>query len=330
MPDVHAGHGATVGSVVATRGAIVPACVGVDIGCGMMAVKTPFMASQLPDSLKTLRDEIQWNVPVGFMAHASPRKEAEEWTGFAGFKDIPSELHDKGGKALKQLGTLGGGNHFIELCLDTEQCVWVMLHSGSRNIGKEIAEVYINKAKDLMKWYMIDLADPDLAYLIEESQEFRDYWRDLQWAQSYAMKNREIMMHGVMKAIAKVLLGDWKEPITRLQEVNCHHNYAEREHHFGSNVIVTRKGAVRARHGDMGTWGSFLAPWGLDRTSSADWGMTTHSIRALMAPVDECRAAKRKEPLRLRISQNKPLVWNAGRIAVCSTKSPEPIKISIR
>lgn len=252
MPDVHLGMGATVGSVVATRGAVIPAAVGVDIGCGMMAVKTEFTASDLPDSLKDLRSEIEWAVPVGFNQHKTPTDDAESWTGFAGFTDIPTELHEKGGKALCQLGTLGGGNHFIEVCVDTEQSVWVMLHSGSRNIGKEIAEVYIKKAKDLMTWYMIDLADPNLAYLIEESREFHDYWRDLQWAQSYAMKNREIMMRRVLQAFAKILSGDWQRPIARLEEVNCHHNYAEREHHFGSNVIVTRKGAVRARTSDMG------------------------------------------------------------------------------
>ncbi len=252
MPDVHLGKGATVGSVVATKGAVIPACVGVDIGCGMMAVKTRFTAAELPDSLKPLRTEIEWSVPVGFNSHKVPTTLAEEWAGFIGFKDIPSKLHDRGLKALCQLGTLGGGNHFIEICIDTNQSVWVMLHSGSRNIGKEIAEVYIDKAKDLMKWYMIDLADPDLAYLVEESQEFRDYWRDLQWAQAYAMKNREIMMIRVLKAMAKVLLGDWQQPIERVEEVNCHHNYADREHHFGHNVIVTRKGAVRARVGDMG------------------------------------------------------------------------------
>jgi tRNA-splicing ligase RtcB (3'-phosphate/5'-hydroxy nucleic acid ligase) len=252
MPDVHLGKGATVGSVVATKGAVIPACVGVDIGCGMMAVQTPFTASQLPDSLKGLRSEIETNVPVGPNAHKSPTKMAEHWAGFADFKAIPSQLHAKAGRAMNQLGTLGGGNHFIEVCIDTDQRVWVMLHSGSRNIGKEIAEVYIHKAKDLMKWYTIDLADPDLAYLIEGSREFQDYWRDLQWAQSYAMKNREIMMAQVMKAVGKVMLGDGKAPVERKMEVNCHHNYADREHHFGANVIVTRKGALRARVGDMG------------------------------------------------------------------------------
>lgn len=252
MPDVHLGKGATVGSVVATRGAVIPACVGVDIGCGMMAVQTPFTAADLPDSLAALRTDIEAGVPVGFNQHSSPTTEAEAWAGFAGFSEIPSQLHDKGGKALRQLGTLGGGNHFIELCLDERQQVWVMLHSGSRNIGKEIAEVYIEKAKDLMKWYMIDLADPDLAYLVEESQEFRDYWRDLQWAQAYAMKNREIMMTQVLRCVGAALRGERDQPVERLTEVNCHHNYADREHHFGSNVIVTRKGAVRARAGDMG------------------------------------------------------------------------------
>lgn len=252
MPDVHLGKGATVGSVVATKNAVIPACVGVDIGCGMMAVKTAFRASDLPDSLKALRDGIQQSIPVGPNQHQSPVKAAEEWSGLSGFKALPTELQYRDCKAVRQLGTLGGGNHFIEVCLDTEQSVWIMLHSGSRNIGKEIAEVYIRKAKDLMKWYMIDLADPDLAYLIEDSAEFREYWRDLQWAQRYAMKNREIIMSLVLRTFAKTIMGDVTLPINRVQEVNCHHNYADREHHFGANVIVTRKGAVRARIGDMG------------------------------------------------------------------------------
>jgi tRNA-splicing ligase RtcB len=194
MPDVHLGKGATVGSVVATKGAVIPACVGVDIGCGMMAVQTPFTASQLPDSFKGLRSEIERNVPVGMNAHKRPTIMAQNWAGLVGFKTLPSELQPKAAKAMTQLGTLGGGNHFIEACLDTDQHLWIMLHSGSRNIGKEIADVYIHKAKDVMKWYTLDLADPDLAYLIEGSQEFQDYWRDLQWAQSYALKNTSAPM----------------------------------------------------------------------------------------------------------------------------------------
>jgi tRNA-splicing ligase RtcB len=252
MPDVHFGMGATVGSVVATKSAVIPAAVGVDIGCGMMAAKLPFTASQLPDSLKGLRSEIEWSVPVGFNWHNTPCQEAEEWTGFAGFKDIPEQLHSQGSKALKQLGTLGGGNHFVEVCLDTEQSVWVMLHSGSRGIGNEIAKAHIGVAKGLFGEALQNLADPDLAYLAEGTAEFDAYWRDLQWAQAYAMKNREIMMIRTLRSVAKVLLGDWRAPITPTFQVNCHHNYAERETHFGETVIVTRKGAVRATTEDYG------------------------------------------------------------------------------
>lgn len=252
MPDVHLGHGATVGSVVATTGAVIPAAVGVDIGCGMMAAQLPFKATDLPDSLKTLRDEIEWSVPVGFNAHKTPVDEAVEWRGWFLFDQRPEKLQGLAGKATSQLGTLGGGNHFIEVCLDKSQQVWVMLHSGSRNIGKEIAEVHIEQAKELMRQYLIKLEDPALAYLAEGTPQFDAYWRDLQWAQAYAMKNREIMMQRVLRAVAKVLLKDWRIPIDPIMQVNCHHNYAEREHHFDHNVIVTRKGAVRARVGDMG------------------------------------------------------------------------------
>lgn len=252
MPDVHFGMGATVGSVVATKEAVIPAAVGVDIGCGMMAVQLPFTASQLPDSLKALRSEIELSVPVGFNWHNKPVQEAEEWAGFAGFKDIPAQLHGQGSKSLKQLGTLGGGNHFVEVCLDTNQQVWVMLHSGSRGIGNEIAKVHISIARGLFGEALKNLADPDLAYLAEGTAEFDAYWRDLQWAQSYAMKNRDIMMQRTLRAVAKVMLNDWQTPIIPLMQVNCHHNYAERETHFGAEVIVTRKGAVRATEHDYG------------------------------------------------------------------------------
>jgi tRNA-splicing ligase RtcB len=256
MPDVHLGKGATVGSVVATARAVVPAAVGVDIGCGMMAAQLPFKADRLPDSLKTLRDEIEWSVPVGFSQHKTPRPESDDWAGWASFDLLPEKLLALNAKAACQIGTLGGGNHFIEVCLDTDQNVWIMLHSGSRNIGKELAEYHIKEAKGLMRKYLIDLPDPDLAYLVEGTNEFESYWHDLQWAQSYAMKNREVMMAAVLKAVAKVVYGDWKkwrdQEMETLTVVNCHHNYAEREHHFGQDVIVTRKGAVRARVGDMG------------------------------------------------------------------------------
>lgn len=246
MPDVHLGKGATVGSVVATRGAIIPAAVGVDIGCGMMAAKTPLTSHDLPDSLKQLRIRIEHLIPVGMNQHDEPLE--HNWKRFEDFTMLPEKVQERFNKAQCQIGTLGGGNHFIEVCLDTDDNVWLMLHSGSRNIGKELAEVFIDKAKGLMKQYMIGLPDPDLAYLVEGSREFEEYWFALQWAQEYAMLNRKMMMDRLMNA----MYGSLGTFFTPLETINCHHNYAEREHHYGANVLVTRKGAVRARTGDFG------------------------------------------------------------------------------
>ena len=249
MPDVHYGIGATVGSVVATKGAVVPACVGVDIGCGMMASKMPFKANRLPDNLQGLFDSISKAVPVGQDQH---NQVVPLPFNVKGYELLPDKITDNPERMTKQMGTLGGGNHFIEVCLDLEQNVWVMLHSGSRGIGNKIGNYYIDRAKEVMKQYMISLADPNLAYLVENSQLFNEYWRDLQWAQKYAMQNREVMMTLVMRSIAEVIFGDKTTVVSPLLTVNCHHNYAERENHYGENVIVTRKGAVRARVGDMG------------------------------------------------------------------------------
>lgn len=246
MPDVHLGKGATVGSVVATKGAVIPAAVGVDIGCGMMAVQTSLTSCDLPDSLTSLRTRLEQCIPVGPSEHRGGVD--PHWEGFAHFQHLPSIVHDRLGKAQRQLGTLGGGNHFIELCLDGDDHVWLMLHSGSRHIGKLLADMHITTAKGLMRDYFITLPDPDLAYLVEGSLEFNAYWRDLQWAQDYAMRNRELMMNLVIRSLIEELNQCWRNGLT----VNCHHNYAAREHHFGSNVIVTRKGAVRAREGDYG------------------------------------------------------------------------------
>lgn len=250
MPDVHYGIGATVGSVVATKGAVVPACVGVDIGCGMMAALMPFKAKRLPDNLQALFDSISKAVPVGQDMHQSPTYHVQSLV--EGYAWLPKVLRDNEERVTRQLGTLGGGNHFIEVCVDLDENVWVMLHSGSRGIGNKIGNYYIDRAKDVMKQYMIKLEDPNLAYLAEGTELFNDYWRDLQWAQAYAMKNREVMMALVMRSISEVIFGDATTVVTPELTVNCHHNYAERENHYGENVIVTRKGAVRARVGDMG------------------------------------------------------------------------------
>jgi len=256
MPDVHFGKGATVGSVVATKGALSPAAVGVDIGCGMMAAKLPLNSNDLDDNLDNLFSILSKKIPVGQDQHKTPILSTLYWHGMIGFKSLPEEIQkDRESKMLAQLGTLGGGNHFVEVCLDTQDQVWIMLHSGSRGIGNVIGNYYIDRAKDLMKAFMIKLENPDLAYLPEGHKLFNEYWQDLQWAQSYAMRNRELMMSLAMSSLSEALYGSDKDhapDITPLLTVNCHHNYAERENHFGENVIVTRKGAVRARVGDFG------------------------------------------------------------------------------
>lgn len=254
MPDVHAGIGATVGSVIPTKGAIIPAAVGVDIGCGMMAQKTSLRASDLPDSLSAIRGQIERDVPVGFGDYKDKTPEAsmQAWKAMAAGHSRIMEKHPKirESKTFKQLGTLGGGNHFIELCLDENQSVWIMLHSGSRGVGNNIGRYFIELAKkDMEKWF-IHLPDQNLAYFAEGTEFFNDYVEAVYWAQTYAKMNRELMMQRV---IAGLKHQKGLPPFT-LEEraVNCHHNYVELEHHFGENVYVTRKGAVRAREGDLG------------------------------------------------------------------------------
>lgn len=251
MPDAHAGKGSTVGTVIATRGAVIPAAVGVDIGCGMCAVKLPYKAESLK-RLHELRSSIERSVPVGF----NENKEVSERAGKALF-GIQGGLSSTKGlnldKAAKQLGTLGGGNHFIEVCADTDGGLWVMLHSGSRNIGKCVADIHIDKARDLMKKYFIDLPDPDLAFLAQDTQEFKYYLGDLKWAQAFAKANRNEMMLRVLKDISFHMHGEDRGPeaLTEMR-VDCHHNYVAMENQEGNNVWVTRKGAVSARKGELG------------------------------------------------------------------------------
>ncbi|MBD2024035.1 RtcB family protein [Leptolyngbya sp. FACHB-711] len=250
MPDVHLGKGALVGSVIATKDAIVPAAVGVDIGCGMCAVKTPYHADQLDGKLKQIRLDVEKLIPVGFNENKDTDKDVTNWQGWGDFKDLHSGVQHLDGKALKQMGSLGGGNHFIELCLDTEGQVWLMLHSGSRNIGNMLAQRHIETAKELAKLAGLKLPDPDLSHFVQGTSEFEAYWRDLQWAQNYALRNREVMMARFKRVVETHLAGG--KPFKPSIQVNCHHNYAERETHFGESVYVTRKGAVRARQEDYG------------------------------------------------------------------------------
>jgi tRNA-splicing ligase RtcB len=248
MPDAHLGIGSMVGSVVATKDAVIPATVGVDIGCGMAAIKTPFKSSILEGKLKDLRHEIERTIPVGFNAHKEADADASRWEGWAEFSDLHKGVQYRKEKAMKQLGTLGGGNHFLEVCLDTEDNVWLMLHSGSRNIGNEVAKLHIETAKHLHK--LSELPDPNLAYFVQGTEEFKNYWHDLEWAQRYALKNREIMMKRLLKSFNRMFNKgvDFRPEIS----VNCHHNYVSPETHFGEKVYVTRKGAIRADEGVFG------------------------------------------------------------------------------
>jgi tRNA-splicing ligase RtcB (3'-phosphate/5'-hydroxy nucleic acid ligase) len=250
MPDVHLGKGALVGSVVATKEAIIPAAVGVDIGCGMCAIQTPFSADQLDGKLKKIRLDIEAEIPVGFNENKEIEKTVYNWQGWSNFKELHSGVKHLENKALKQMGSLGGGNHFLEVCLDAENQVWLMLHSGSRNIGNMLAQNHIGTAKDLAKLAQNRLPDPDLAYFVAGTPEFADYWRDLQWAQDYARYNRDVMMARFKRIVEKHLVGG--KQTKPLLSVNCHHNYAEKETHYGEDVYVTRKGAVRARTEDYG------------------------------------------------------------------------------
>jgi len=251
MPDVHFGKGATVGSVIAMRGAVSPAAVGVDIGCGMGAVRTSLDAAGLPESLRRIRSDLESAIPVGFAAHLEPvkprdpRLKAEVKELLDGFAELDPAVKDLGGRAAKQLGTLGGGNHFIELCVDTEARVWLMLHSGSRNIGKSLAEVHMGRAKKLK--HNRALADPDLAVFLAGTEEMDTYRRDLDWAQRYAMLNRRLMFDLYMDVVRRHF------PQVRFDEpVLCHHNYVAEETHHGESLLVTRKGAISARAGQLG------------------------------------------------------------------------------
>lgn len=262
MPDVHHGKGATVGSVIATNGAIIPAAVGVDIGCGMIALETTLTASQLPDDLKTIRSAIEAAVPHGRTNNGGPGdrgawgnlppRVVNAWKDLEpGFKRIVERDATLGrGVTPEHLGTLGTGNHFIEMCLDERDHVWFMLHSGSRGVGNRIGSLFIERAKREMERWMIQLPDSDLAYLPEGSDHFGAYYEALKWAQDFARTNRALMMEATLEAVRNAgILPPFE---LGSEAVNCHHNYVAKEHHYGKNVWVTRKGAVRAGEGELG------------------------------------------------------------------------------
>ena len=251
MPDAHLGKGATVGSVIPSLGAVIPAAVGVDIGCGMIAVRTQFTLADLPDDRATVREAIERAIPLSpgrynkkVVATAEPR--IAELTALAERADFDPAQY--AGNWKLQLGTLGGGNHFAELSIDADQRVWAFLHSGSRGVGNKIAQHHIAVATRLCTQWWIELPDPDLAYLVEGTPEFRRYIAELTWAQHFALLNREEMMDRVIRQ-----LGEWVgTPVVEAERINCHHNFTKREKHFGKEVWVSRKGAIEATEGKLG------------------------------------------------------------------------------
>jgi tRNA-splicing ligase RtcB (3'-phosphate/5'-hydroxy nucleic acid ligase) len=262
MPDVHLGKGSTIGSVIPTKGAIIPAAVGVDIGCGMMACKTTLVAADLPDTLAPLRSAIERAVPHGMTPKHRGRDQgawgdqppnvvdnfwAELFPQFEAITQKYPRLQNTNN--YRHLGTLGGGNHFVEICLDEAGFVWIMLHSGSRGVGNAIGTLFIEKAKADMRQWHINLPDEDLSYFPEGTEHYDDYVEAVGWAQRFARANREAMMVAVIGALRHVIA---KPFATHIEAVNCHHNYVQEEVHFGERVHVTRKGAVRAGKGELG------------------------------------------------------------------------------
>jgi len=261
MPDVHLGKGSTIGSVIPTLGAVIPAAVGVDIGCGMMAAKTTLRAEDLPDNLSRLRSAIEKAIPHGLTPRHRGRDEGS-WSNppaavDAAWLQLKEEFDAICAKTPKlrhtnnhmHLGTLGTGNHFVEVCLDEQGAVWFMLHSGSRGVGNAIGTYFIELAKQDMRTHIANLPDQDLAYLREGTQHYDDYVEAVGWAQRFARVNREVMMQNLIAAVRTVIRKPFE---THLEAVNCHHNYVQKERHFGRDVLVTRKGAVSAREGELG------------------------------------------------------------------------------
>ena len=260
MPDAHLGYGATVGSVIPTEGAVIPSAVGVDIGCGMIAAQLdapagtgrPMTAADLPDDLRPMHSAIAAAIPSGVGKGHDARSAEHQVALRRHLPELPptkaSWKHNWERKAHDQLGSLGSGNHFVEVCLDEDDAVWLVLHSGSRGIGNLVANMHIDRAKADMKRRLVELPDRDLAYVVEGTAEFEAYITDMLWAQDYAMANRQVMLEAALDAIGRVL----GRRVRAVETINCHHNFTEREPHGGRELWITRKGAIRARAGDRG------------------------------------------------------------------------------
>lgn len=319
MPDAHVGIGATVGSVIPTVGAVIPAAVGVDIGCGMIAVETSASESDLPDDLDRLMPLIEERVPAGLgKAHQRVNSgEPERW--LAGRPPSSDLSHKQTETVLHQFGTLGSGNHFLEVCVDDRAMVWVVLHSGSRGIGNQLARAHIDRAKRLAKQWFIPLEDPDLAYLVQGTPEFSAYISDMRWAQDYALANRDRMMDEALRSLADLV------PFDELRRVNCHHNFTVMEHHGGRDVWVTRKGAIRAAAGvagvipgSMGTRSYIVT----GRGNPASYDSCSHGAGRRMSR-KAARARFSAADLTARMGGR---VWNAGAAEKLVDEIPDSYK----
>ena len=330
MPDVHPGIGASVGSVIPTRDAIVPAAVGVDIGCGMIAARLSIDATMLPDSLSTLRSEIEARVPVGFHMHdeRDVRTNGVErlkkgYDGLAGRVPALDTMMKTRDGWQRQLGTLGGGNHFIEVCLDELDRAWVMLHSGSRGIGNRIGRHFIALAREEMLALDVKLPDRNLAYLREGTESYDLYVQSLGWAQDYASENRVQMLELVLDALRATLL-----PFEVTEHaVNCHHNYVAREHYFDTDLYITRKGAIRAGLGELGI---IPARWGRSPTSCVARATRRASAPAPTARDAGCRAHRRRKRSARTIWSGRPPGSSAGRMRASLMRSRPPTRTSTR
>lgn len=319
MPDAHIGKGATIGSVIPTRGAIIPAAVGVDIGCGMIAAELPISASQLPDNLDDLMPLIERRIPAGVgQGHQVAR--GDGWLIRHPAQSILSQKERD--QTLKQFGTLGSGNHFVEVCLDERDHVWIVLHSGSRGIGNRLARRHIDVAKGLMKQFFIELEDPDLAYLVQGTDQFEDYIADLLWAQEYAAGNRRAMLDEAVRSLGQVL----DRPLLPLEtQINCHHNYTQMENHGGQNVWLTRKGAIRAAVGAKGVIPGSMGTHSYIVTGLGNPGSYDSCSHGAGRRISRTRAKRELSPESLAVAMTGR-TWNANHATDLVDEHPRAYK----
>ena len=321
MPDAHLGAGSTVGSVIPTRGAVIPSAIGVDIGCGMVATETDLAAGDLPDSLRALMPLVEQAIPAGVGRGHRGAASAAPDDALAALGSPATELStSQQATALEQFGTLGSGNHFVEVCLDERDQVWLVLHSGSRGIGNQLAQRAIKVAKGLMKTWFIELEDPELAYLVQGTPEFTTYIRDMLWAQRYAMGSRARMAAAAQAALFQVVGHG-----SVVRTINCHHNFTRQERHHGRDVWITRKGAIRAAAGDLG-----VIPGSMGTRSYIVSGLGSEASFASCAHGAGRRMSRTRARRELTVESLRESMgdreWNSDRAAALLDEHPSSYK----